>query len=142
MDAWFLWDEEVNDCQQKSTIASLQGNHAKMEEQIEKIKLGENKCKVPSKPSGAAHKSLYPSLVPGAIAPVLPLYPDPPVVLDTPPYTPGGAGLKELQDPCRDTERTGSVLVVGGSTNVCMLLNLERGVCVCMFYVNPARGCC
>lgn len=100
-----------------------------MKEQIKKIKLGENKNKDPSKASAAAPKSLYSSLVLGATVPVLPLYPAPLVMPDTPP---GGAGLKEGQDPGRDERTEGSVLVVEGYVNVCVLVNLQSNcVCVC-----------
>lgn len=36
------------------------------------------------------------------------------------------------------------MLVLGGSTNVHVLVNLDRHMCVCVvtFYVNPVRGCC
>lgn len=58
MDACFLWDKEVNNHWQKSIITSLQDNNKKkMEEQIEKMKSGENESKGPSKTSAAAPKS-------------------------------------------------------------------------------------
>lgn len=76
MDAWVLWDKEVNNHWQKSIIASLQDNNTKMEEQIEKMKSGEKESKGPSKTSAAAPTFLYPSLASSATTPVLPPCPD------------------------------------------------------------------
>lgn len=59
----FLWDK-VNNCWQKYITVSLQDNNARMEEQIEKMKSGENEGKDPSKTSAAAPIFLYPSLAP------------------------------------------------------------------------------
>lgn len=79
---------------QKSIIASLEDNNAKMKEQIEKSSKIESKN--PSKTSAVAFRSLYISLI--TTAPVLPSYPNPPVMLDNPPNTPGGTRLQADPD--------------------------------------------
>ena len=59
-------------------------------------RVGKNESKNPSKTSAVAFRSLYIGLM--TTAPVLPSYPNPPVMLDNPPNTPGGTRLQADPD--------------------------------------------